>query len=270
MPLGRRRPLARDAASEPWPINVVTRRQPPAVRHHGSIPPALSTELPDLGRGEARASPASDPCVGPARRRHDPSWAAQRASTRWAPAGESLRCRVLPIRATGRDGREPRMPDAELSPEQVNATIQSRSFLVLLVVAAIVGVVVSLGAWCFLELVNQIQQGVFVHLPSDLGYHTGDLPWWSLPVLAIAGLIVAFAIVRLPGNGGHIPANGLVTTGGPTMPIALPGIALAAMATIGLGNRARPRGAADRARLGSRGPDHAPCATRNAPPGADA
>ena len=127
------------------------------------------------------------------------------------------------------------MPDAELSPEQVDATIESRRFIVLLVVAAIVGVVVSLAAWCFLELVNQIQRGVFVHLPSDLGYHTGELPWWSLPVLAIAGLIVAFAIVRLPGNGGHIPANGLVTTGGPTMPIALPGIALAAMATIGFG-----------------------------------
>ena len=127
------------------------------------------------------------------------------------------------------------MPDAELSPEQVEATIKSRSFLVLLAIAAIVGVVVSLAAWCFLELVNQIQRGVFVHLPSDFGYHSGELPWWSLPVLAIAGVIVAFAIVRLPGRGGHIPANGLVTSGGPTMPIELPGIALAAIATIGLG-----------------------------------
>ena len=127
------------------------------------------------------------------------------------------------------------MPDAEPSPEQVEATIESRRFVVLLAIAAIVGVVVSLAAWCFLELVNQIQRGVFVHLPSDLGYHSGELPWWSLPVLAIAGVIVAFAIVRLPGRGGHIPANGLVTSGGPTMPIELPGIALAAIATIGLG-----------------------------------
>jgi H+/Cl- antiporter ClcA len=131
------------------------------------------------------------------------------------------------------------MPDAEPSPElsseQVDATIRSRGFVVLLVVAAIVGVVVSLGAWCFLELIHQIQQGVFVHLPSDLGYHSGSLPWWTLPVLAIAGLIAAFAIARLPGKGGHIPANGLVTGGAPVTPIDLPGIALAALATIGLG-----------------------------------
>ena len=59
--------------------------------------------------------------------------------------------------------------------------------------------------------------------------------WWSLPVLGIAGLIIALAIERLPGRGGHIPAHGLVTTGGPTLPIELPGIMLAAIATIGLG-----------------------------------
>lgn len=126
------------------------------------------------------------------------------------------------------------MSDADVSAEQADSTIESRGFIVLLVIAAIVGLVVSLAAWCFLELVRQIQQGVFVHFPSDLGYHSG-LPWWLLPVLAIAGLIVAFAIVRLPGQGGHIPANGLVTGGGPTLPIDLPGITLAAIATIGLG-----------------------------------
>jgi H+/Cl- antiporter ClcA len=127
------------------------------------------------------------------------------------------------------------VPEPEVSPEQVDATIKSRAFVVLLVVAAIVGVVVSLAAWCFLELVHQIQQGVFVHLPSDLGYHNGAPLWWPLPVLAIAGVVVAFAIARLPGNGGHVPAHGLVTGGGPTLPIELPGITLAAIAAIGLG-----------------------------------
>lgn len=127
------------------------------------------------------------------------------------------------------------MPDADPSPEQVNATIESRAFIVLLLIAAVVGVVVSLAAWCFLELINQIQRGVFVHLPSDLGFHNGPPLWWSLPVLAIAGLIVAFAIERLPGRGGHVPAHGLVTGGGPTLPNELPGITLAALAAIGLG-----------------------------------
>ena len=127
------------------------------------------------------------------------------------------------------------MPEPEVSPEQVEATIQSRGFVVLMLVAAIAGVAVSLAAWCFLELVNQIQRGVYVHLPSDLGYHSGPPLWWALPVLALAGVIVAFAIERLPGEGGHIPANGLSTAGGPTPPIALPGVLLAALATIGLG-----------------------------------
>ena len=127
------------------------------------------------------------------------------------------------------------MPDPEVSPEQVEATIQSRRFIVLMLVAAIAGVVVSLAAWCFLELVNQIQRGVYVHLPSDLGYHHGPPLWWSLPVLALAGLIIAFAIERLPGGGGHIPADGLSTAGGPPLPVALPGVILAALATIGLG-----------------------------------
>ncbi len=127
------------------------------------------------------------------------------------------------------------MAEPEVTPEQVEATIQSRGFVVLLFVAAIAGVVVSLAAWCFLELVNQIQRGVYVHLPSDVGYHGGPPIWWSLPVLALAGLIVAFAIERLPGEGGHIPANGLSAAGGATLPITLPGVILAAFAAVGLG-----------------------------------
>ncbi len=127
------------------------------------------------------------------------------------------------------------MAEPEVSPEQLEATIRSRGFVVLLLAAAIVGVVVSLAAWCFLELVDQIQRGVYVHLPSDVGYHGGPPIWWSLPVLALAGLIIAFAIERLPGEGGHIPANGLSTAGGPTLPVALPGVILAAFAAVGLG-----------------------------------
>jgi H+/Cl- antiporter ClcA len=127
------------------------------------------------------------------------------------------------------------MPDPEVSPQQVEATIRSRRFIVLMLVAAIAGVVVSIAAWCFLELVNQIQRGVYVHLPSHLGYHHGPPLWWSLPVLALAGLVVALAIERLPGGGGHIPADGLSTAGGPPLPAALPGVIIAALATIGLG-----------------------------------
>jgi H+/Cl- antiporter ClcA len=112
-------------------------------------------------------------------------------------------------------------------------TIRSKPFLVLLALAAIVGLAVSFASWGFLELVHQIQQGVFTHLPSDLGYSHGAPLWWSLPVCGLGGLLVAVAVVLLPGEGGHVPADGLKT--GTTEPSWLPGIVLAALATLGLG-----------------------------------
>ena len=54
---------------------------------------------------------------------------------------------------------------------------------VLCAFAAVVGVVVSLAAWCFLEAIHQIQHGVFTDLPSDMGYHSAPW-WWLLLVLA--------------------------------------------------------------------------------------
>jgi H+/Cl- antiporter ClcA len=109
----------------------------------------------------------------------------------------------------------------------------TKAFAVLLLLAAVVGLVVSLAAWGFLELVYQTQVGVWDDLPAQLGYEDGAPLWWGVPVLGIAGLIVAFAIVRLPGNGGHVPAEGLKTD--MVEPVELPGVMLAAVATIGLG-----------------------------------
>jgi H+/Cl- antiporter ClcA len=117
-------------------------------------------------------------------------------------------------------------------PKDPNAILRSRQFPLLLVLAAIVGVLTSAVAWGFLELIYQIQTGVYTHLPKVLGF-SGTPEWWSLPVLAIAGVITALAIVRLPGTGGHIPAEGLSPA--PTQPIDLPGVVLAALASIGLG-----------------------------------
>ena len=108
----------------------------------------------------------------------------------------------------------------------------SRKFLALLVFGSLVGVVAALAAWCFLELSHQIEVGVFDKLPELLGYDTAPA-WWPLPVTAVAGVIVAFAIARLPGRGGHQPAHGLSTD--PTLPVQLPGVMLAGLATISLG-----------------------------------
>jgi H+/Cl- antiporter ClcA len=47
-------------------------------------------------------------------------------------------------------------------------------------------------------------------------------------------VIIAFAVVRLPGHGGHNPSEGL-KAGPPTTPVELPGVLLAALASVGLG-----------------------------------
>ena len=104
----------------------------------------------------------------------------------------------------------------------------------LLVLAAIIGLVVSVAAWGFLELVHELEIWVYETLPGDVGYDTVP-EWWPLPWLALAGLLTAFAVVRMPGHGGHVPADGLKAGGAPTQPIELPGVILAALATLGLG-----------------------------------
>jgi len=109
--------------------------------------------------------------------------------------------------------------------------LRSRRFVLLLVLASVVGVVISLLAWGFLELIHQIQEAVFTKLPSGLGFDT--MPWWwPLPVLILAGFPVAYA-ESLPGAGGHVPAEGLKVA--PTTPDMLFGILLAALASLGLG-----------------------------------
>jgi H+/Cl- antiporter ClcA len=124
------------------------------------------------------------------------------------------------------------MAEPSSSPPGLGAMVSRAQLFSLLALAAVVGVVASAVAWGFLELVAHTQQWVFTDIPEDLGFDDAPL-WWSLPVLAFAGVIAAFAIVRLPGRGGHVPAKGLDPA--PTQPVELPGVLLAAIASIGLG-----------------------------------
>ncbi len=126
------------------------------------------------------------------------------------------------------------MSEVAAPPVDPGSQVRSKRYRVLLVFAAVIGVLVSLASWAFLELVHAIQVGVYTDLPGDLGFDTVP-SWWPLPWLALAGILTVFAIQRLPGHGGHVPADGLSTGGKPTQPIELPGVLLAALATLGLG-----------------------------------
>jgi H+/Cl- antiporter ClcA len=58
----------------------------------------------------------------------------------------------------------------------------------------------------------------------------------------LAGVLVALTIRYLPGKGGHSPADGFTAGEGPPRPIDLPGILLAALATLSLGVVLGPEG----------------------------
>src|SRR5215218_1618472 len=102
------------------------------------------------------------------------------------------------------------------------ALLRSRSYAGLLVLAAILGVPISAAAYGFLALVSSLQEWLFTDLPGALGFG-GAPPWWPLPLLVLAGVLVGLTIRHLPGKGGHSPADGFEAGGFPS-PIELPGI----------------------------------------------
>ena len=115
-------------------------------------------------------------------------------------------------------------------PSDPRTLLRSRSYLQLLVIAAVLGVPVSAAAYGFLKLVDYLQQEIFTHLPHGLGFSTEPV-WWPLPVLAVGGILTGLAIQYLPGTGGASPADGFKLHGPPT-PVQLPGVILAALATL--------------------------------------
>jgi H+/Cl- antiporter ClcA len=115
----------------------------------------------------------------------------------------------------------------------VESLVRSRRFLVLLVVAAILGAIVSAAAYGFLQLVNSINHWTYINLPHGLGF-AGTPPWWPLVPLALAGLVVGASVRYLPGHGGEVPLDGL-KVGGPPSAIKLPGLVIAAVASVALG-----------------------------------
>lgn len=113
------------------------------------------------------------------------------------------------------------------------ATLRSKSYLALLVVAALIGIPISATAYFFLALVSVLQGWIFTTLPEALG--SGSAPiWWPVVPLIVAGALVAVTIRYLPGRGGHSPADGFAVEGPPTGR-QIPGVVLAALATLSLG-----------------------------------
>jgi H+/Cl- antiporter ClcA len=101
------------------------------------------------------------------------------------------------------------------------------------VLAAVVGVPVAAVAYLFLAFVSKAQHYVFISLPEDLGLGSAPL-WWPVLPLLLSGLIVGLTLKYLHGTAGHKPAEGFKAAGA-TDPRDLPGILVAALATLCLG-----------------------------------
>ncbi len=128
----------------------------------------------------------------------------------------------------------PDPPSPDLAKPDPLALLRSRSYIALLVIAAIIGAPVSTAAYFFLALVSKLQGWIFTSLPHGLGFHAEPL-WWPIPPLLLAGLLVGLTIRYLPGRGGHSPADGFKAGEGAPSPRELPGVVLAAFATLSLG-----------------------------------
>ena len=111
--------------------------------------------------------------------------------------------------------------------------MRTRQYAALLVVAAVLGVVISFLVYWYLKLITDLQTWVYTDLPSGLGFH-GEPPWWPLLPLAVAGAVVGATIRYLPGRGGHSPADGF-HPGGVAAAVDLPGIFIASIAGLALG-----------------------------------
>lgn len=118
-------------------------------------------------------------------------------------------------------------------PPDVLALLRSRAYVKLLVLAALTGVPISAAAYGFLWLVTALQDVMFEDVPEALGFDSVPT-WWPLPLLALSGLLVALALRWLPGTGGHSPADGFKHSG-PLPPVEVPGVLLAALATLAFG-----------------------------------
>ena len=107
-------------------------------------------------------------------------------------------------------------------PSDPLALLRSRSYVALLVLAAIIGAPVSALAYFFLALVSKMQGWVFTDLPKGLGFHAEPL-WWPLLPLAVAGVLVALTLRYCPARGATPPPTGSRWAPGQPAPSSCPG-----------------------------------------------
>jgi hypothetical protein len=65
--------------------------------------------------------------------------------------------------------------------------MRTRRYLVLLVIAVVLGAPIAFAAYWFLTLTELVQHWAFIDLPHAVGL-SSERTWWPVPPLAAAGL----------------------------------------------------------------------------------
>lgn len=111
--------------------------------------------------------------------------------------------------------------------------LRSRQYVLLLALAAVIGVVAAIATLGFLYAEHGLQELLWTSLPDDLGVDPDG--WYTLLVTTVGGLAVGLVIRFMPGHGGPGPADGH-GLGETAIPIrALPGLVLAAILSLAVG-----------------------------------
>lgn len=117
----------------------------------------------------------------------------------------------------------------------LKAVFKTKEYTALLIVSAILGVPIAIFAYFFLFITDRLQHLTYVTIPNSFIDSTVLHRWWPVIPLALSGLIVGLIVKYFPGKGGEEPIEGFSAGGGPVKPEFIAGIALAAIASIGLG-----------------------------------
>jgi H+/Cl- antiporter ClcA len=105
-------------------------------------------------------------------------------------------------------------------------------YLRLVLLGACVGIPAAFLAALFLAAVHGMEQVLWHDIPKDIG--VSSPPWYLVISFPAVGAAICLAARKLlPGDGGHDPLQGLSKV--PTPVSHVPGVVLAALATLGFG-----------------------------------
>lgn len=121
------------------------------------------------------------------------------------------------------------------------AILKSRNYIPLLIIAALLGIPISVFAYFFLYAITRLQTILYTTIPGHVSSHMFTT-WWPVVPLTLGGLIVGVIVTKLPGRGGEAPIGGFQTGGGTPKPSYLWSIGLAAIVSIGFGAVIGPEG----------------------------